>query len=315
MADEQIQGIFGNAPDDNSPDDEEIVDDEPEGGEQPEGDEGDEGSAAGEQAADPGGQPPDGGQQLILGKFRSHQDLEQGYQQLERNMHGQGQQVSQLRGQLERATQWIQAVQPQLQRLQGQGQGQNPQAGGPAAAPEFKFDGSFDRYIENPDQFGADLKQSVEAYTAARVDQAIQQAAQQLGVNFNQVMAPVQQFMASQQTGQRFVGDVQNLSSAYPDFDEYRGDMSQMLDNPQYASWLDAPDGMERLYKEAKFNRMLAQNQQQPGAAPNNQRAQQKRAARMPQGGTRRVAQTQDEDEAVLDQIYGPADQKQGIFG
>lgn len=186
-------------------------------------------------------QAPDNADNLILGKFKSPEELANSYANLERMN-------TQTRQELAQAQQVAQAAQTAVQQMQQQMNGiVNPQQAQqqPQLTPEQQNEAFMNKFYENPTGTIQEMLKTI-------VDPQIQ---------------PIQQQMQAQQQQQTWNQAVGDFAQKTPDFDQWKGQMGQVLDaNPHLADLTRVPNGLEVAYNMAK-----GQNYQDPSSMLQNQ--------------------------------------------
>ncbi|AZV56074.1 hypothetical protein [Clostridium sp. AWRP] len=204
-----------------------------------------EGNPQGEQTpnqAPAGEQPnqaPDNADALILGKFKSPEELANSYTNLEKMN-------TQTRQELAQAQQAAQAAEMAVEQMKQQMQGiVNPQQTQPQLTPEQQNEAFMNKFYENPTGTIQEMLKTI-------VEPQIQ---------------PIQQQMQAQQQQQAWNQAVGDFAQKTPDFDNWKGQMGQVLDaNPNLADLARIPNGLEIAYNMAK-----GQNYQDPSSMLQNQ--------------------------------------------
>lgn len=191
-------------------------------------------ASAGEQ---PVQQAPNNADALILGKFKSPEDLANSYSNLERMNTQTRQELAQAQ---EIAQQAQAAVEQMKQQLQSVVNPQQPQLSQEQLNEQF-----MNKFYENPTATIQEMLKSI-------IEPQIQ---------------PIQQQIQVQQQQQVWNQAVSNFAQKTPDFDQWKGQMGQVLDaNPHLADLARVPNGLEIAYSMAK-----GQNYQDPSTILQNQ--------------------------------------------
>lgn len=226
------------------------------------------------------GEPLQG--ELLLGKFKSVDDLVKSYQELERKLGSRDEEKEQLRQQLYMLQGYLQAL---------------PQMGQQQPTPEQQQ--AKDEY----DELLAEFEQLYPGLTKALIRQqekVLSERLQQIEQKVGQAVAPLQQFMMQE----HFNRQALELAAKYPDFKDYAQDMMQIYQTqPMLAAM---PDGMETAYQMAKARHIVAASQTAQTEAG-------KAAARLPGSSGARTAKPQDAEKAFLEDIFGSGEPT-GIF-
>lgn len=160
---------------------------------------------------------------LIMGKFKSQDDLEQAYKEAEKRISQYGQQFSQNQQQIEQMQNQLQLLQQFVQRFQ------EPQ---PQISPEEVHEKNqkwLDNFYENP----------IEALNEV-VSRSVMQA-----------ITPLSQKIQYQENVDRYNQQVSMARQKYPDFDNYMEQMQEIVKRQgQYLAAL--PNSVEVIYNMAK---------------------------------------------------------------
>lgn len=185
-------------------------------------------------AEQPGQQAPSQQEQLILGKFKSPDEVVNAYASLEQFNTKTRQELAQERQEKEQLKAALQQMQQQSQQMV------QPQAQEPELTPEEANEQLMNKFYENPAQFFNEIK-----------EQAKQELMQQI--------APIQEQYQMQQEQARWNEAVNNFATSHQDFQQWQPAMQEVLaNNPHIAN---LPNGLEVAYAMAK-----GQNYQDPNA-------------------------------------------------
>lgn len=352
-------GIFGNSEDFAENHD---LEPSPDNSAQEPGQEGDESLGAGpdqqgepeeSQAKSPSADQGDNSQQgeLILGKFKSYDDLAEAYKNLERRLGGQSQsqqnqslQMAQLfqamaGGQMPgTGPNGVQAPYPAPGGWWGQGpympqvQPQTPAAPGLAwlspgmtmPQPQTQTQDSKakdddvdpNKWLE---EFYEKGPKAVDARIEARArqiaEEMINQAAAQYIAPMTQNLQAIHEFVAAEATRRTFAQLAQQAAQGKDDFNDLRQDMQVILQEQPHLLYLamNGQNPFEIAYQEAKRRREQQKEQEQKTTA-------QKKGAQMPRPSapSRREPQHQDPEKAYVRSIFGldsSGKSTEGIFG
>ncbi|MFL0197388.1 hypothetical protein ACJDU8_17735 [Clostridium sp. WILCCON 0269] len=193
-------------------------------------------ASAGEQ---PGQQAPNNADALILGKFKSSEELANSYSNLERMNTQTRQELAQAQLAAQQAQAMVEQMKQQMQNIVTPGQQQ------PQLTQEQQTEQFMNKFYENPTGTIQELLKSI-------VEPQIQ---------------PIQQQMQAQQQQQAWNQAVGDFAQKTPDFDQWKGQIGQVLDaNPHLADLARVPNGLEIAYAMAK-----GQNYQDPSSILQNQ--------------------------------------------
>lgn len=132
--------------------------------------------------------------------------------------------------------------------------------------------------------------------------------AQQLGMGLQQVLAPIQQFVQSEQQLRQEAMNIAQTAKKYPDFYEYEEELAQIFrDQPMLKLMPDGPETAYQMAKAQRSQKQAAQMQQQ-------QTITQKQAARMPASTGSRPGVAKSIEDQIKESLFG-ADPKGGLFG
>lgn len=158
---------------------------------------------------------------LIMGKFKTQEDLEQAYREAERRISQYGQQFSQNQQQMEQMQAQLQQFQQFMQRFQE-----------PQQSPEEVQERNqkwLDKFYESP----------IEALSEVVLQ------------NVQQVVAPLSQKIQYQENVNRYSQQVTEARQKYPDFDNFMPQMQEIIkEQGAYLSGL--PNSVEVVYNMAK---------------------------------------------------------------
>lgn len=248
------------------------------------------------------------GQKLWAGKYQTPEDLERGYEELQRKLGEQGQQLGTLQQQYQQLLAYLQ----QAQAVQGY---QQPAAQHPAQKlrePEPAM--SPDEFLNKLESEGPKVVEQLAERVARRI---LEQEGQAIGQALGQLLGPMYQYYTQAQLQEHFRGQIKSLKSKYQDFDEYRRDMFEVIkEQPVLAM---QPGGLELAYLAAKARKAQTVQQQVPQTAAIQQAMNTvKKAAQMPAptaGNASRQQAQPSPEEIIKRQIFGDPGQPQGIFG
>jgi hypothetical protein len=342
-----MPGIFGDNPDTNNDVDQDATPQGPQDNQDQQQTQGPDNAQQGQpsQTADvgnDGGQPSQQNQQpdqqddeKILGKFDTNEDVYKAYRDLEHKLgsdaqekHAMRQQLSNYQQQLARMAQYLQQQaqqsnqQPVASNQNAQGQSDQPDQGVEQIDREQWLE-SF--YEKGPDAV-TELARKVADDEIKRQTEDLNKSLQQLQ---EQQLAPLQQYVAWDQSTRNFGRQIQQAKQKYNDFDQYRPSIAQVIrEMPELAN---RPDCMERAYQLAKaggFNQQQQQAMQANQQAPQQQmpvqnqqqqqqQGRQKQAARMPASTGTRPGNLQEPspEDVIRDRVFGSGAERKGIFG
>lgn len=248
------------------------------------------------------------GQKLWAGKYQTPEDLERSYEELQRKLGEQGQQLGTLQQQYQQLLAYLQ----QTQAVQGY---QQPVAQHPAQKlrePEPAM--SPDEFLNKLESEGPKVVEQVAERVARRI---LEQEGQVIGQGLGQILGPMYQYYIQSQLRGHLQGQINSLKSKYQDFDEYRRDLFEIV--KEQPALVAQPGGLELAYLAAKARKGQAVQQQVPQTAALQQAMNvTKKAAQMPSptaGNAHRQQTKLPPEEAIKRQIFGDPGQTQGIFG
>ncbi len=295
--------------------------------------------AASEEEPEGQSTPSENKQSLLLGKFKTEDDLLNSYDNL---MAKLGQQpkdtfesveeameaykqaekqlgkpkgnpvdpdVAQLQAQLQYQQQQIQQYAQYVQALQaGQTQKQAQQTAREQTGAKQNIDPQkfLDEFYENPN--GA-------------IEKLVQPRFQQLQQEYNQQLQPMQKYYAEKYIQDSWERQAEALQQQIPDFAEYTQDITgEFQRDPQLMQYaFQHENGMTMALREA-YNRVKQASLATQGQAMQRQVQQtqnriQKQAARIKTGGSKRIQKSYTPDEAEIAAVFGTPNKKIGIFG
>lgn len=244
-------------------------------------------------------------EKLYAGKYKTVEDMERAYQEAQSTMTQRAQEAATYRRQVEEYNQYLYALAAQMQQQQAQAaQAQQAQTQAPAMPEKTPEEWATDLYSDPVGTVGKIAEQRAQQLVEERMQEFYAQKIPELGQVLEQAIGPLQRQAQFQALQQQKSAEVASLRSKYKDFNNLRDDIAAIIDrNPQLAQ---LPGGIEHAYKEARYNRWMAQNQSQQMVA-------QKQAAGM--AGSVRVPQkAPDPTEQLKQGIFGPTGAG-GVFG
>ncbi len=248
------------------------------------------------------------GEKLWAGKYQTPEDLERSYEELQRKLGEQGQQLGTLQQQYQQLLAYLQ----QTQAVQGY---QQPVAQHPAQKlrePEPAI--SPDEFLDKLESEGPKVVEQLAERVARR---RLEQEGQVIGQTLGQLLGPMYQHYMQAQLRENFQGQINSLKSKYQDFDEYRRDMFEVV--KEQPALLMQSGGLELAYLAAKARKAQTVQQQVPQTAALQQAMDvTKKAAQMPSptaGNAHRQQTKLPPEEVIKRQIFGDPGQPQGIFG
>jgi len=248
------------------------------------------------------------GQKLWAGKYQTPEDLERGYEELQRKLGEQGQQLGTLQQQYQQLLAYLQ----QTQAVQGY---QQPAAQHPAQKlRELEPAMSPDEFLDKLESEGPKVVEQLAERVARRL---LEQEGQVIGQALGQLLGPMYQHYMQAQLREHFQGQINSLKSKYQDFDEYRRDMFEVIKEQPVLAMQSG--GLELAYLAAKARKAQTVQQQVPQTAAIQQAMNTvKKAAQMPAptaGNASRQQAQPSPEEVIKRQIFGDPGQPQGIFG
>lgn len=261
--------------------------------------------------------------ELILGKFKSYDDLAEAYKNLERRLGQQAQQPQVPVWNQPMAGPYIPAGMPVTPPPVG-GWGmpqapvwpQAPQAtpwmlgttmtpGQPQAPQTSQADDDVDpnKWLEEFYEKGPKaIEGIVERRARKLVDEALNQAATTYIAPLAQSLETVNAFVTTEAMRRQFQGMIQAAAHGKEDFHELRDDMEAIIREQPHLMYLvtTGANPFEVAYAEAKRRREAAQQQEQ-------QTTTEKQVAKMPRpsAAKRREPQPQDQEKAYVRSIFG----------
>src|SRR5690606_9644953 len=196
------------------------------------------------------------GQKLWAGKYQTPEDLERSYQELQRKLGEQGQQLGMMQQQYQQLLSYLQ----QLQTMQGYQQPQQPSAHTQLREPEPAM--SPDEVLNKLESEGPKVVEQVAERAARRI---LEQEGQASGQGRGQLPGPMYQYYMQAQLREHLQGQINSLKSKYQDFDEYRRDMFEVV--KEQPALLMQSGGLELAYLAAKARKGQAVQQQVPQTA------------------------------------------------
>ena len=278
----------------------------PEAGYQPTHTGPDEGHPDTDAGDQPQGHP--GQQKLWAGKYQSPEDLERSYQELEKKLGEQGNQLGTLQQQYQQLLTYLQ----QVQAMQPTSSPPQPASQGKLRAPEPDMD---------PDTFLQKLEAEgpkVVAEVAERVTRnVLEQEGQALGQGLSQFLSPMYQYYMQAQLRDTIKGQIKSLESKYQDFKDYKRDMYDVVN--EQPALLFQQGGLELAYLAAKARKAQTTQQAVPQTAAMQQAMDSvKKAAQMPSSTAGNARKKQDQpspEDAIKMAVFGDPGKPQGIFG
>ncbi len=275
------EGIFGD----------DLPEDSPEQGqetprEQTEGpDQGQPSETDAQEPTDQAGQEaPAEQEQLILGKFKSQDDLVKSYQELERKLHSRDEEKDNLRQQLAIAANLLgQAMQVPAAATAAQAPNQPAQAEATSEEDASEWLEKF--YEQGPKAVDARLERKLAEFE----------------LRLAQRFAPVEHHMYQDYFNRQAL----SLAAKYADFKDLAPEIAAMYEQKPYLAL--QPDGMETAYRLVKEARARAET----GTA---QVAATKAAARLPGSSGPRAGRQPTVDEAIKADIFGTDNEHKGLF-
>lgn len=267
--------------------------------------------------------------QLILGKFKTPEDLARSYQELERKLGSRDeekeqlkQQVAALGTQLTHALQQLEALYraQQVQSVLPTPQQYGGQPGQPGATAQPQ---SIQAQID-PEEFRDALYsgnpvEAISKLVQPIVAQELQQYGQQINAGLQQMMQPIQQHVRREQAVQSFQAQLAEISTKYANepeglrVDDLKDEMSKVFDEQPRLALL--PNAMEAAYWQARTRKLSEMATQQTAQATQQANVAQKAAARITtSAGGPRLSQQKSEEDQIKESIFGAPGQHKGIF-
>lgn len=290
--------------------------------------------ADGEPAQQQESQAQQGEGQLILGKFKTPEDLARSYQELERKLGSRDEEKQQLRQQVGFLGNQVMQLLQQMQAIQAAQQvqgvlptpaqpGQMVQPGQvmqPGVVPQPQ---SIQAQID-PEEFRDALYsgnpvEAISKLVQPIVAQELQRYGQQINAGLQQMMRPIQQHVRREQAVQSFQAQLAEISTKYANepeglrVDDLKDEMSKVFDEEPWIATL--PNAMEAAYREARRRKVEAAFGQQAAQATQQASTAQKAAARITSSTAGpRLPQQKSPDEQIVESIFGPPGKEKGIF-
>lgn len=185
-------------------------------------------------------QAPNNADQLILGKFRSPDELANGYVNVEKAFSQKAQEASALQQQNEQLQAALEQMKQQI------GNVVNPQSQEPQMTPEQMNEQFMNQFYENPTQ-------SIQQMVQSMIEKAVMPQIQ-----------PIKQQYEEQQAQQQWSNNLNQFAVKTPDFEQWKPHMQQIMES--MPNLYDMPNGLEVAYNMAK-----GQNYQEPTQLLQNQ--------------------------------------------
>lgn len=239
------------------------------------------------------------------GRFKSPEDLAKSYRELEKLKGQQGNRIGQLESKLAEAAQVIQQMHMQMQALaQQQAMVQRPNAPMPQQQP-----------IQQQDQQNIDPEKWIEQFYENPIESIrsilraeLTEEGKALGVALQQVIAPMQQYVAREVTAKELNKRYMQAQQSIPDFEELRMDAAKVIEEaPQLAAM---PDGLIRAFEIARGRR----NQTQFANQPQQPMPNPKDALRIPSSSGSRPGQQKTYEDYVRESVFGSDRSTRGVF-
>jgi hypothetical protein len=191
----------------------------------------------------PGQQAPSNADVMMLGKFKSPEELANAYTNLEKFNTQTRQELAQAKQAAEAAQAAVEQMRQQMNNVV------NPQAQQPQPTPEEQNEMMMNKFYENPSQFFNDIK-----------EQAKQELMQQI--------APIQQQYQQQQQAQAYNQALSEFAQQVPDFQRFQPVMSEILaNNPE----LNGHPGGPKAALNIAYQMAKGQQYQDPNSLLQNQ--------------------------------------------
>lgn len=239
------------------------------------------------------------------GRFKSPEDLAKSYRELEKLKGQQGNRIGQLESKLAEAAQVIQQMHMQMQALaQQQAMVRHPNAPMPQQQP-----------IQQQDQQNIDPEKWIEQFYENPIESIrsilraeLTEEGKALGVALQQVIAPMQQYVAREVTVKELNKRYMQAQQSIPDFEELRMDAAKVIEEaPQLAAM---PDGLIRAFEIARGRR----NQTQFANQPQQPMPNPKDALRIPSSSGSRPGQQKTYEDYVRESVFGSDRSTRGVF-
>ena len=239
------------------------------------------------------------------GRFKSPEDLAKSYRELEKLKGQQGNRIGQLESKLAEAAQVIQQMHMQMQALaQQQAMVRRPNAPMPQQQP-----------IQQQDQQNIDPEKWIEQFYENPIESIrsilraeLTEEGKALGVALQQVIAPMQQYVAREVTAKELNKRYMQAQQSIPDFEELRMDAADVIEEaPQLAVM---PGGLIRAFEIARGRR----NQMQFANQPQQPMPNPKDALRIPSSSGSRPGQQKTYEDYVRESVFGSDRSTRGVF-
>lgn len=281
------------------------------------------------------GQPEEhatqGQPQLILGKFKSTEDLIRSYQELEKKLGSRDQEKEELKQQVAVLANLLQQTQQLLATRAVQGaQGALPvpgQAGAVPAAPGFaplQAQAVPTPQID-PEEFRDALYsgnpvEAIMKLVAPLVTQQVQQLGQQINAGLMQIVQPIQQYAQQQKAIRSFEEQLADVRRQYADApeglrpDDLLDEMSKVFDEDKRIATL--PNAMYVAYWQARTRKLQELATNQTAQAANQVKLAQKQAARITTSGSGgpQLPRQKTPEELIIEETFGSPSEPKGIF-
>lgn len=282
------------------------------------------------------GQPEDyatqGQPQLILGKFKSTEDLIRSYQELEKKLGSRDQEKEELKQQVAALANLLQQTQQQLlaTRAVQDGQGAFPvpgQASAVPAAPGFapQQAQAVPTPQIDPEEFRDALYsgnpvEAIMQLVTPLVTQQVQQLGQQINAGLTQIVQPIQQYAQQQQAIRSFEEQLADVRRQYADApeglrpDDLLDEMSKVFDEDKRIATL--PNAMYVAYWQARTRKLQELATNQAARAENQVKLAQKQAARITTSGIGgpQLPRQKTPEELIIEETFGSTSEPKGIF-
>ena len=283
------------------------------------------------QDGQPGEHATQGQPQLILGKFKSTEDLIRSYQELEKKLGSRDQEKEELKQQVAVLANLLQQTQQLLATRAVQGaQGALPvpgQAGAVPAAPGFaplQAQAVPTPQID-PEEFRDALYsgnpvEAIMKLVAPLVTQQVQQLGQQINAGLMQIVQPIQQYAQQQKAIRSFEEQLADVRRQYADApeglrpDDLLDEMSKVFDEDKRIATL--PNAMYVAYWQARTRKLQELATNQTAQAANQVKLAQKQAARITTSGSGgpQLPRQKTPEELIIEETFGSPSEPKGIF-
>lgn len=238
------------------------------------------------------------------GRFKSPEDLAKSYRELEKLKGQQGNRIGQLESKLAEAAQVIQQMHMQMQALAQQAMVQRPNAPMPQQQP-----------IQQQDQQNIDPEKWIEQFYENPIESIrsilraeLTEEGKALGVALQQVIAPMQQYVAREVTVKELNKRYMQAQQSIPDFEELRMDAAKVIEEAPHLAAM--PDGLIRAFEIARGRR----NQTQFANQPQQPMPNPKDALRIPSSSGSRPGQQKTYEDYVRESVFGSDRSTRGVF-